>query len=65
MHHLLINEVGHHRLLELGQENLHKQQGVEVDQDRQVDRDHHFGGGHHQLIEVINDQTLQLDYHLQ
>ena len=60
---LLIKEVGHHRLLELGQENLYKQ-GVVVDQDRQVDQDHHHGGGHHQLLEVDVDQTLQLD-HLQ
>ena len=59
---LLIKEVGHHRLLGLGQENLYKQ-GV-VDQDRQVDQDHHHSG-HHQLLEVVNDQTLQLDYHLQ
>ena len=61
---LLIKEVGHHRLLELGQENLYKQ-GVVVDQDRQVDLDHHHGGGHYQLLVVVNDQTLQLDYHLQ
>ena len=57
---LLIKEVGHHRLLELGQENLYKQ-GV-VDQDRQVDQDHHHSG-HHQLLEVDVDQTLQLDDH--
>jgi len=65
MHHPLINEVevGQHRLLELGQG---QQQGVVVvDPDRQVDQDHHHGDGHYQLLEVVNDQTLQLDYHLQ
>ena len=61
MRHLLINEVGHHPLLELlGQDLL--PQGVVVDQDRQVDQDHHHGEGHHQLIEVVVDLTLQLDY---
>jgi hypothetical protein len=61
MHHLLINEVevGHHRLLELGQG---QQQGV-VDQDRQVDQDHHHGDGHRQLLEI--DQDRQLDRQLQ
>ena len=65
MHHLLINEVelGHHRLLGLGQDLL--PQGVVVDPDRQVDLDHHHGGGHYQLLKVVNDQTLQLDHYLQ
>ena len=62
MHHLLIKEVGQHRLLELGQG---QQQGVVVDPDRQVDHDHHHGDGHYQLLEVVVDQTLQLNHYLQ
>jgi len=64
MHHLLIKEVGHHRLLGLGQDLL-QIQGVVVDQDRQVDQDHHHRDGHYQLLEVVNDQTLQLNHYLQ